>query len=97
MDFLINRIEKIEYSLAGIEKFMEEVKSLDSDVVQLLDKYSLESKIKEIQQTLDAIKRRVKNDQVVEKSDYLKLRQMKNQYEDLAEYLSQNREINIDS
>ncbi len=97
MDFLINRIDKIEYSLAGIEEFVEEVKSLDSDVVQLLDKYSLESKIKEIQQTLEAIKRRVKNDQVVEKSDYLKLRQMKNQYEDLAEYLSQNREMNIDS
>jgi DNA repair ATPase RecN len=94
MDFIINRIEKIEYSLADIEKFVEEVKSLDSDTSRLSEKYSLESKIKEIEKTLSTIKRRLKGDQIVEKSDYLKLRQMKKQYEDLAEFLSKSRELN---
>jgi chaperonin cofactor prefoldin len=95
MDFIINRIEKIEYSLADIERFVEEVKSLDSDTARLSEKYSLESKIKEIEKTLSTIKRRLKSDQIVEKSDYLKLRQMKNQYEDLAEFLSKSRELNM--
>lgn len=94
MDFIINRIENIEYSLAEIDKFVEDVKSLNSDAARLSEKYFLESQIDEIKRSLNTIKKKIKNDKIVEKSDYSKLKQMKNQYQDLAEYLSQDREIN---
>ncbi len=94
MDFIINRIEKIEYWLTDIEKFVEELRELDIDADRLAEKYSLEKKAEEIHKCLETIKIRVKNGQIVEKTDYLKLKQMENQYEDLVEYLSQHKNIN---
>lgn len=94
MDFIINRIENVEYSLSDVKKYVEEVRELNTEADRLAEKYSLEKKIKEINKSLETIKRRIKSDKIVEKSDYSKLKQMKSQYEDLADYLSKSRELN---
>jgi len=56
MDFIINRIEKIEYSLAKFAKCIEELKSLDTDAARLTEKYSLEKEINSIEKHLKKIK-----------------------------------------
>jgi chaperonin cofactor prefoldin len=93
MDFLINRIEKIEQSLVEIDKFVEEFENVDSDAAQLSQKYSIENQLNEIKKSLKTIKSRIENDQIIEKSNYSKLKQMKTQYEDLADYLSKKNKI----